>query len=242
MMPGYPTARTGSEVGLATHVRNITESLGDKQAIILDVGCGTGAYVAKLIAMNSKYQGVGIDINPFFVRDRRSNSADLIVAASEFLPLRQGAVDMAIMIESLEHVKDEDKTLKEINGAIRAGGVIYVSVPNRFYPLESHGIKIRNWISERMFPIGVPLFPFIPRRLVRSLVRARTYTRREICRLLSRQNWKITGLVLVAPPIDRQMGTGLARSLRRLMKAVESTFVLEEFGSSIVVTAARTHA
>ena len=239
MMSGYPTARTGSERGLAKHVKGIVERLGDKRAIILDVGCGTGEYIAKIIASNSKYEGVGIDINPAFLRDRRSNSADLIVAASEYLPLKQGQVDMAIMIESLEHVRDEDKALKEINNAVKAGGLVYFSVPNRFYPLESHGIKIHSWISEQAFPIGVPLFPFIPRRLVRGLLRARTYTRREICKLVLKQNWKITGVDLVAPPVDRQMGAGLARSLRGLMSTVENTAILKELGSSIIVTAAR---
>jgi ubiquinone/menaquinone biosynthesis C-methylase UbiE len=241
MMAGHPTARTGREAGLWKHTKNIILELGDRKAIILDIGCGTGEYIQKISASNSKYWGIGIDVNPSFLRERRSNSADLIVGTSEYLPFRNESVDMVIMIESLEHVQSEEKTLKEINEALRDPGKVYVSVPNRFYPLESHGIKIHDWVSERAFPIGVPLFPFIPRRLVRGLARARTYTTREICNLFLRQNWRVTKFWLMAPPVDRKMAAGLSRTLRRVMRVVENTVILEEFCSSVIIVAERNH-
>jgi ubiquinone/menaquinone biosynthesis C-methylase UbiE len=239
VMAGHPTARTGTEAGLANHTKRIIEELGDREAIILDIGCGTGEYIANVITSNSKYWGIGVDINPSFLRERRSNSADLVVGASEYLPFKTESIDMVIMIESLEHVRDEVKTLDEISGALKRSALIYVSVPNRFYPLESHGIKISNWISERTFPVGVPLFPFIPRRLVRGLARARTYTKREIYRLFSKRTWRVTKLSLMAPPVDRQMSVGLTQILRRVMRIVENTAVIEELGSSVIVVAVR---
>jgi ubiquinone/menaquinone biosynthesis C-methylase UbiE len=239
MMTGYPTARTGFEAGLAKHTEKIVEELGDRRAVVLDVGCGTGEYIANVVASNSKYWGIGIDVNPSFLRERRSNSADLVAGTSECLPFRRESIDMAIMIESLEHVGDEEKTLGEISRALRGGGLIYVSVPNRFYPFESHGIRINNWTSERAFPIGVPFVPFIPRRLVRRLVRARTYTKREIYCLFLKQKWRVTKLSLMAPPIDREMPPWLMQTLRRVMKAVESAVILCELGSSVVIVAER---
>jgi ubiquinone/menaquinone biosynthesis C-methylase UbiE len=241
-MTGYPTARTGSEAGLAIHTKRIIEELGDREAIILDIGCGTGEYIANVITSNPKYWGIGVDINRSFLRERRSNSADLVAGASEYLPFRNESIDMVIMIESLEHVRDEVKTLDEISGALKGSALIYVSVPNRFYPLESHGIKINNWISERAFPVGVPLFPFIPRRLVKGLARVRTYTKREIYRLLSKQKWRVTKLSLIAPPVDRNMSFGLTQTLRKVMRIVENTSVLDELGSSVVAVAERNQA
>jgi ubiquinone/menaquinone biosynthesis C-methylase UbiE len=238
-MTGYPTARTGSEAGLANHTKRVIEELGDREAIILDVGCGTGEYIANIMTSNSKYWGIGMDINPSFLGERRSNSADLVAGASEYLPFRRESIDMIIMIESLEHVRDEGKTLEEVSGALKGMALIYVSVPNRFYPLESHGIKINNWISDKAFPIGVPLFPFLPRRLVGSLTRARTYTKREIYRLFSKQKWRVTKLCLMAPPIDRRMSVGLMRTLRRVMRIVENTAVLYELGSSVIIVGER---
>jgi ubiquinone/menaquinone biosynthesis C-methylase UbiE len=237
VMTGFPTARTGFEAGLAKHTRRIVDELGNRKAVILDIGCGTGEYIAKVTASNSKYWGIGIDVNPTFLRERRSNSADLVAGASEFLPFRRDSIDMVIMIESLEHVGDEEKTLKEISRASKSSGLIYASVPNRFYPLESHGIRIHNWTSERAFPIGVPLIPFIPRRFVRRLVRARTYTKRDICSLFAKQKWRVTKLLLMAPPIDRTMAASLTRTLRRVMRTVENTVVLDELSSSVVIVA-----
>lgn len=239
VMTGYPTARTGFEAGLTKHTQRIVKELGDRGAIILDIGCGTGEYVRNVTASNPRYWGIGVDLNPSFLRERRSNSADLIVGASECLPLRGGSVDMVIMIESFEHVGDEKKTLLEINRTLRSPGLIYASVPNRFYPLESHGIRIHNWTSERVFPIGVPLIPFIPRRFVRRLVRARTYTKREISGLFMRQKWRVTRLSFMAPPIDRKMSVPLTEMLRKVMSVVESTVVLDELGSSVVIVAER---
>jgi ubiquinone/menaquinone biosynthesis C-methylase UbiE len=238
-MTGYPTARTGFEAGLVKHTERIIDELGNRKAIILDVGCGTGEYIRNITASNSKYWGIGIDINSTFLHERRSNSADLVAGASEYLPFRRESIDMVIMIESLEHVSDEEKTLREISRTSRNSGLIYASVPNRFYPLESHGIRIRNWTSERAFPIGVPLIPFIPRRFVRGLVRARTYTKRDIYSLFAKQKWRVTKLLLMAPPIDRKMATSLARALRRVMRVVENTVVLDELSSSVVIVAER---
>jgi ubiquinone/menaquinone biosynthesis C-methylase UbiE len=238
-MTGYPTARTGSEAGLAKHTQRIVDELGNRKAIILDIGCGTGEYIAKVTNSNSEYWGIGIDVNPAFLHERRSNSADLIVGVSEHLPFRGESIDMVIMIEALEHVTDEAETLREISRVSRCSGVIYASVPNRFYPLESHGIRIHNWTSERTFPIGVPLIPFIPRRIIRNLVRARTYSKRDIYSLFARQRWRVTKLLLMAPPIDRQMAASLTHTLRKMMRTVENTVLLDELGSSVIVVAQR---
>jgi SAM-dependent methyltransferase len=241
VMTGYPTARTGSEAGLTNHTRRIVEEVGDRKAIILDVGCGTGEYIAKVTASNSKYWGIGIDVNSSFLRERRSNSADSVAGASEYLPFRTDSVDMVVMIESLEHFRDEGKTLREADRILRGPGLIYASVPNRFYPLESHGIRIHNWISERVFPIGVPLIPYLPRRLVKRLVRARTYTRREICLLFLRHKWRVTKLCMMAPPVDRKMASGLAQTLRKMMRFVENSVILAEFCSSIILVVERNY-
>ncbi len=53
------------------------------------------------------------------------------------------------MIEVLEHLSDPAETLKEIRRVLKPGGSLYLTTPNRLWPLEQHGVRLgnRRWPS-----------------------------------------------------------------------------------------------
>ncbi len=81
-------------------------------AIVLNVGAGKTDFGARV---------VNLDIGPFPNVD--------VVGRSEWLPVRDHAVDAVITIGVLEHVGDLAETLKEIDRVLRPGGQVFHEVP-----------------------------------------------------------------------------------------------------------------
>ena len=95
-------------------------------------------------------------------------------AASETLPFRDGAFDVVVLNEVIEHVHDDAATVREALRVTRPGGHIVIYAPNRLYPFETHGIYLRS-----KFIFGnIPLINWLPDPLRNKLVpHARAYTR-----------------------------------------------------------------
>jgi SAM-dependent methyltransferase len=94
---------------------------------LLDVGCGTGTMVASLARYGCAY---GVDVDREAVGYCRERGLDVVVQASgEHLPFPDESVDVATMLDVLEHIADERGTLAEVTRVIRPGGYLMVSVP-----------------------------------------------------------------------------------------------------------------
>ena len=94
---------------------------------VLDVGCGAGAYVRRLI--ESGYCSVGLDIAlpPDVPRG-------LVCAGSaEHLPFRDGSFDTVLLINVLEHVEEDVCGLREAHRVCRRN--VILSVPKIEDPL-----------------------------------------------------------------------------------------------------------
>src|SRR5438128_3556914 len=126
----------------------------------LDVGCGNGC-ITELVAPGFD-EAVGIDVEATRLEDFRahvgnkSNFKILLMSAakiefpSEFFPL-------ITAFEVLEHVQDLDASVREMVRVCRQGGVIVVSVPQVWFPVENHGAQIGRWL----YPRKIPLLPYI---------------------------------------------------------------------------------
>src|ERR1700694_134295 len=78
-------------------------------ARILDIGCGIGTYVKKLLGLT--HDAYGIDIDQ--ARVRQGGTGTLAVAVSEDLPFATGSLDAVLLNEVIEHVRDDGDTLHE---------------------------------------------------------------------------------------------------------------------------------
>jgi ubiquinone/menaquinone biosynthesis C-methylase UbiE len=102
--------------------------------LILDVGCGTGAIIVDLAKANRTCFGVDPLYEISLLR-ARSNAAksnvdvELVQSFSESLPFRARVFDMVLLLSTLQHVADQDKTLQEIKRVLKENGVLLISVP-----------------------------------------------------------------------------------------------------------------
>jgi SAM-dependent methyltransferase len=152
----------------------------------LDLGCADGLYTIAL-AERGASTATGIDPIPEVVEraDARPHPANVAfrLAQGERLPFEAETFDGVLLNEVLEHVADEEVTLREVARVLRGGGRLALFSPNRWFPFEGHGARL----SERRSLIGrpVPLMPWFPARLTRRFATARNYWPGQLRRLVT---------------------------------------------------------
>ncbi|HEX5000807.1 MAG TPA: class I SAM-dependent methyltransferase [Terriglobia bacterium] len=111
----------------------LMNALRDRNAAILDFGCGFGQLIADLQARG--YTRVeGADVSPEAIshlRDRRVTVHDL-TEETDFYESRGGAYDYVIMSHVLEHFPKDAiiNQLKRIRQLLKPGGALLVMAPN----------------------------------------------------------------------------------------------------------------
>ena len=158
---------------------------------ILDVGCGEGITLEKILRRNPHSQSEGIDIDPDNVEICRSHHLPVSEADIYKLPFPDQTFDCCVFIEVIEHLEDPLKALTELARVIRPGGKLIVIYPVdwtmklarlaclRFREAMFDPGHVRQWNLRditrafadtgfrRVFTKGLPLpGPFILHRLV----------------------------------------------------------------------------
>ncbi len=147
-------------------------------ARILDIGCGVGTYVRKLREFSPRV--VGIDVDGARVKRGAPDAPGLLQGASEALPFPDGAFDMVLLNEVIEHVRDDRRTLEEAVRVVRPGGHVVIFAPNRWFPFETHGV----YLGQRFVFGNIPLVNYLPDVIRNRLTpHARVYTGRRMIRL-----------------------------------------------------------
>ncbi|HXK34464.1 MAG TPA: class I SAM-dependent methyltransferase [Dehalococcoidia bacterium] len=147
---------------------------------ILDIGCGLGVYVRKFREFSDRVYG--IDIDEKRLRKGAETTPGLALAVGEHLPFKDGAFDVIVLNEVIEHVRDDAATLAEAERVLAPGGRIVIYAPNRLYPFETHGI----YLGDRFIFGNIPFINWLPDPLRNRLVpHARAYTKSGIRRTYS---------------------------------------------------------
>jgi SAM-dependent methyltransferase len=109
---------------------------------LLDLGCGEGRHTIGAY-LDAAIEAVGLDLSDPDLQTARSRFAEFdpgdgrplhwLRGSGLALPFADGAFDVVICAEMLEHVPDYQKVLEEIQRVLKPGGLLAVSVP-RFTP------------------------------------------------------------------------------------------------------------
>lgn len=197
-------------------------------ARILDIGCGLGVYVRKFREFSGR--AYGIDVDAKRLREGARTTPGLMLAASEHLPIRDGALDVVVLNEVIEHVRDDRATMAEALRILAPGGRIVVYAPNRLYPFETHGV----YLGKRYVFGNIPFVNWLPNALRNRLVpHARAYTKGGIRRTYRGLRAAVLAETYVYPGFDNIIARRrrLGRVLRALLYRAERT-PLRMFGLS----------
>jgi SAM-dependent methyltransferase len=127
----------------------------DGRRVLVD-GCGIGTYVRRVASLASYVAGIDIDIAR--VALGAQTLPDLSVSVAEALPFPDGAFDVVLLHEVLEHVRDDQQAVAEAWRVLAPDGRVVIFVPNRLYPFETHGFY---WRGEYHFG-NIPLINYLP--------------------------------------------------------------------------------
>jgi SAM-dependent methyltransferase len=111
----------------------VYERLADRCAgrDVLEAGCGEG-YGADLIA-DRAHRVIGLDYDSSAVAHVRARypRVDMRQGNLAALPLADGAVDVVVNFQVIEHLWDQGQFVAECFRVLRRGGVLLMSTPNR---------------------------------------------------------------------------------------------------------------
>lgn len=89
-------------------------------------------------SLNLDIRGIGLDVSMAWLVIAKwmiaFHGSDPILAAGvgEWLPLRDGQLSGVVSLDVIEHVRDSDRYLCEIDRVVGVGGSVALRTPNRF--------------------------------------------------------------------------------------------------------------
>jgi SAM-dependent methyltransferase len=108
-------------------------------ARILDAGCGSGRNMVAL-ARRGPVTGVELASQSLEVARRRNLGPVLEGSLDEPLPLADGAFDLAVALDVLEHVRDDGAALRELARVLAPAGRLLVTVPQYGWLWGEHDV------------------------------------------------------------------------------------------------------
>lgn len=209
---------------------------GMKGRRLLDVGCGNGAQTLRMLDRFAEV--VGLDVVPEHLQVLEQNlpagaHCRTVSYDGGRMPFPDASFDAVLSIETLEHVEDESQTLREIHRVLEPGGLLILSVPNKWWLFETHGARLPLLRWNR-----VPFFSWLPGPLHRRWAKARIYTRGGIVKLIAEHGFRIETSRYLTAPMDAARPPALAALLRRTLFAGHST-PFPTLSTSIFVRARR---
>jgi SAM-dependent methyltransferase len=161
------------EASTAATLRRVPLDAGER---LLDVGCGTGLLLARLIGRSPFRELTGVDLSPGMVaraRGRLPASVRLLVGDAETLPFPAGSFDVIVSVSSFHYWPSPARGLEELRRVLRPGGHLILT----------------DWCDDYL---ACRICDRVLRLLNPSL--ARIYGRAECGALLSAAGFEITSL------------------------------------------------
>lgn len=148
---------------------------------LLDLGCGTGDFVAA--ALGHGFVALGVDQDGAAIAAGRRYHGEIELHEAhiqEFLQRDQQPFDVITLFEVLEHLEDPGAFLRVARARLREGGAIALSVPNNDSPL----LTAYRRLTRR---IDVP-----PHHLTR-------WTKKALSHLLTREGFRVLSWSVLPP-------------------------------------------
>jgi SAM-dependent methyltransferase len=112
-------------------IRETLDRLGDPPRRVLDYGCGEGRYLDIIRERFPSAQLVGSDISQVALEHagRRLPDVGWVLMEDERVPESDGAFDLIISVEVLEHVADVERATRELGRVLAPGGRLVLTTP-----------------------------------------------------------------------------------------------------------------
>ncbi len=93
----------------------------------LDIGCAYGF----LVQTASKcFEAYGIDISKFAIQESSKFSSGISRVSGSYLPFKDKSFDVVTIIDTLEHIPQLSRCLKDVVRILRDEGILFLQLPN----------------------------------------------------------------------------------------------------------------
>src|SRR5438552_4244021 len=106
----------------------VAAELAGVTGLVVDVGCGNGAFIRQLHADRPDLPTLGLDISAGILR---GVEPPVVVADAQHLPLGDDTADAVLAMHMLYHVDDIDAGIAEIRRTLRSGGIAIASTNSK---------------------------------------------------------------------------------------------------------------
>ena len=175
---------------------------------LLEVGCGTGDFLAE--ARAAGYDVAGVEVSAAAAAEARAAAEGASVSVGELsaAAFPPGTFDVCVLWDVLEHARDPVELLRSVHAVLRPGGVVALATPS----LDSWSARLlgRRWMEFKT----EHLFYFDRGTLEGTLWRA------GFLGLVVAPGWKVLSLDYVARHFERfrvPLVTPLLRAARGLL-------------------------
>lgn len=110
----------------------------EKPRNILDIGCGTGETLTFMKKVFPKSKLQGIDYLPEAVKYTKSRGHSARRADALHLPFADASFDAVLLLDVIEHIKDDSGVIKEAKRVLKPGGVIILTAPALQFIWSAH--------------------------------------------------------------------------------------------------------
>jgi SAM-dependent methyltransferase len=215
--------------GQERRLQMILDAAGERMAgTFFENGCGVGMYVKKLVPLTGKVIGLEYDQEQAMMALEQGDK--ILRGAGENLPFDDEQFDVILSHEVIEHVQDDAKAIKEMVRTLKPGGRIVLFCPNRWYPVETHGVY---WRGQYKFG-NKPFVNYLPRAIRDKLApHVNVYTRRDLHNLFKGLPVKYIERTVIFGAYDNLIYRfgGAAKLIRGILQFLEKT-PLRVFGLS----------
>ncbi len=117
-----------------------------KNSIILEIGCLNGGLIEKIIA-NKKYEYIGSDASQDHIIELAEKFKDtpFIVFDITQNPFKNSICDILIMLNVLEHIKNDDHALNEAYKLLNNDGKLIIEVPSGKFLYDDYDKKLLHF-------------------------------------------------------------------------------------------------
>jgi len=112
---------------------------------VLDIGGGAGYVTTEFRSQGANCYLLELDESEMLARGETPPGA--VLADGYWLPVRDGAADVCVSSNVLEHVRDPRGLIEEMVRATKPGGLIYLSFTNWFSPWGGHEMSPWHYLG-----------------------------------------------------------------------------------------------
>jgi len=120
----------------------ILHFVGNSPADVLEVGCGTGHWLALLHAHGAQVSGLDASRAMLEFARRKLPKAELVHGSAEQLPWPEASFDRVFSFNAIHHFPDQQMFIREAHRVLRAGGSLST------WSLDPHTGMDRWWVYE----------------------------------------------------------------------------------------------